>query len=456
MNNKKIVCVALVAAVILSWYMGISNIGSDSNGYEVHLRQGNEYASENLFRKAISEYESALTFEDKLDLRIKVCDTYIKALENGELSSDGNLVSMLLDTMAAYKNDSRAYENACNYFYRVCDYDELSNALITADNYGVTSESLEKVKANVRYLFETNYSNYADYIDLTNGYYIIKEDGNYYSLTEKLTTELSGCEFIAPYSSDNHTVAKRNGKVFILDSEGVRQKYLDDNIIACSGIANGCISCKIGDTYTYYNVMAEKISDSYFYAGRFCNGVAAVQKEEGKWILINKKFEQITDTVYDDIKLNSAEECVSGGIILAQKDGKYGILNVSYNDDSPESVSVSANKEFSCDNCSLPIDPVIGSNGGQVWFAYKVNGKWGYADTNGKVRIEPQFNGAKSFSNGFAAVSDGQTWDFINEAGEVVMDLGLANVGYFNSQGLCLVKFTDGFWKSIRMYFWQI
>lgn len=456
MNNKKIVCIALAAGIILSWYMGITNIGSDSNGYEVHLRQGNEYVSENLFRKAISEYESALTFEDKLDLRIKVCDTYIKALENGELSSDGNLMSMLLETMSVYKNEPIAYENACDYFYRVCDYDELSNALLTAENYGVTSKKLEEVKANVRYLFEKNYSNYADYIDLTNGYYIIKEDGNYYALSEGLTTVISGCEFIAPYSADSHTVAKKNGKVFILDSEGVRQKYLDDNVIACSGIANGCIACKIGDLYSYYNVMAEKISDDYFYAGRFCNGVAAVQKEEGKWILVNKEFKQLTDTVYDDIKLNSAEECVAGGIILAAKDGKYSILNVSYNDDSPEAVSVSVNKKFTCDNCVLPVDAVVGSNGGQVWFAYKRDGKWGYADAKGETKIEPQFNGAKSFSNGFAAVSDGQTWDFINEAGEAVMDLGLTNAGHFNSQGICLVKFTDGFWKSIRMYFWQI
>ena len=456
MNNKKIVCIALVAAVILSWYMGISNMGSDSNGYEVHVVQGNKYAEENLFRKAVAEYETALTFEDTLDLRLKISETYIKAIENGELSSDGNLVSMLLETMTVYKNKPVAYETACNYFFKVTDYDELSNALLVAENYGVTSKELDKVKANVRYLFEKNYSSYSDFIDLTNGYYIIKEPGNYSAVSETLSTALGGCEFIAPYSFDAHTVAKKNGKVFIIDSEGIRQKYLDDNVIACSGIANGNIACKIGDTYSYYNTQAEKVSGDYFYAGRFCNGVAAVQKEEGKWILINKNFEQITKDVYEDIKLNTAEECVAGGIILAKTNGKYNILNVSYNDDAPEDVSVKVNSKFSCDNCYLPVDATVSSNGGMEWFAFKQNGKWGYADSSGSVKVKPQFSLAKSFSNGFAAVSDGQTWDFIDESGKVVMDLGLTNASFFNSQGYCFVKFMDGFWTSIRMYFWQI
>jgi len=456
MKNKKIVCIALVAAMVLSWVMGISNMGSDSNGYEVHIIQGNKYAEENLFRKAVGEYELALTFEDTLDLRLKISDTYIKALENSELSSDGNLVSMLLETMAVYKKDAAAYEKACDYFFRVTDYDELSNALLVAENYGVTSKNLDKIKASVRYLFEKNYSSYSDYIDLTYGNYIIKEAGNYSAVNEQLTTVLRGCEFIAPYSFDAHTVAKKNGKVFILDSEGIRQKYLDDNVIACSGIANGNIACKIGDKYSYYNTQAEKVSGDYFYAGRFSNGVAAVQKEEGKWILINKNFEQITKEVYEDIKLNSAEECVAGGIILAKSNGKYNILNVSYSEDTPEDVSVKVNTKFSCDGCHLPVDAIIGSNKGQVWFAFKQDGKWGYADAKGSVKIKPQFLNAKSFSNGFAAVSDGQTWDFIDESGKVVMDLGLTNAGFFNSQGYCFVRFADGFWTSIRMYFWQV
>ncbi|MBQ3045598.1 MAG: WG repeat-containing protein [Clostridia bacterium] len=456
MNNKKIVCIVLVAAVVLSWYMGISNMSSDSNGYEVHLVQGNKYAEENLFRKAVAEYESALTFEDNLELRLKISDTYIKAIENGELSSDGNLVSMLLETMTVYKNEPIAYETACNYFYKVTDYDELSNALQVAENYGVSSKELDKVKASVRYLFERGYSSYSDFIDLTNGYYIIKEPGNYSAIKEDMTTALSGCEFIAPYSFDEHTVAKKSGKVFIIDSQGIRQKYLDDNIIACSGIANGNIACKIGDKYSYFNTQAEKVSGDYFYAGRFSNGVAAVQKEEGKWILINKKFEQITKDVYEDIRLNTAEECVAGGIILAKANGKYNILNVSYNDDSPEDVSVKANTKFSCEGCYLPVDATTGSNKSMVWFAFKQNGKWGYADAEGSVKIKPQFNGAKSFSNGYAAVSDGQTWDFIDESGKVVMDLGLTNANYFNSNGYCFVKFADGFWNHMRMFFWQI
>lgn len=456
MKNKTIVCIVLVVAVALAWYMGLSTVSSDSNGYENHLNAGKSFEKEQLYRKAIAEYEIALTYEDSLDLRIKIVEMNKKAIENGELSSDGNLVSMLLDTMSVYRKDPRAYEAACNYFYSVTDYDELSNALLAAQGNEVTSKALDDVKAKVRYLYERQHATYSDYIDLTNGYYVIQELGNHYSVTESFATVLSGCDFIAPYSADGHTVAKKNNKVFILSSDGVRQKYLPDNIESSSGIAEGNIACRIGDKYAYYNNQGEKVSKDYAYAGRFSYGVAAVQETSGKWILINKKFQPLSNATYEDIKLNTAEECVSGGMILAKSGGKYSIINVSYNADKPEAVSITANNSFKCDDCKLPIDAATGSNKGQVWFAFKLNNKWGYADASGKTMIEPKFADAKSFSNGFAAVSDGEKWDFINESGTVVLDLNLVNAGYFNSNGVCLVKFDNGYWVYIRMYFWNI
>ncbi|HKO35818.1 MAG TPA: WG repeat-containing protein [Pyrinomonadaceae bacterium] len=54
---------------------------------------------------------------------------------------------------------------------------------------------------------------------------------------------------------------------------------------------------------------------------------------------------------------------------------------------------------------------------------YPINegGKFGYIDEQGRVVIKPQFDDAKSFSEGLARVKMGRKWGFINQAGVLVM-----------------------------------
>lgn len=461
MKNKSIVCIVLVVGLVLAWFMGLSNASSESNGYNNHINAAKQFEKEMLYAKAINEYRNALTFKDTLDLRIKIVEMNVKALENGELSSDGNLVALLDESMNKYKKDAKIYEVACQYYYSVTDYDELSNALLIADANKVTSKNLQEIKDNIKYLYEKKYSTFPDHINLTNGYYIMKELDSQYAVDELFSSVLSKCNFISPFSADGYTVAKKDTnhagtKVFILDETSERVGYLPDEVEYSSGLSNDNIACKIGDKYSYYTVKGAKASKDYVYAGRFNYGVAAVQNESGKWMLINKNYEALTNTVYEDIKLNSAEECVAGGIILAKTGGKYIIIEVDYNDEKPEDVSIKANTTFKCDDCELPIDAQTGSNNGAEWFAFKSGDKWGYADASGSIKVKPQFALAKSFSNGFAAVSSGELWNFINEEGNVVLKTELINAGYFNSEGVCLVKYDNGYWTYIRMYFWQV
>lgn len=57
-------------------------------------------------------------------------------------------------------------------------------------------------------------------------------------------------------------------------------------------------------------------------------------------------------------------------------------------------------------------------------FPIELNGKWGYMDNSGKIRIMPQFYGAKDFSCGRAAVEVENTkdsWGFIDTRGKIVI-----------------------------------
>ena len=58
--------------------------------------------------------------------------------------------------------------------------------------------------------------------------------------------------------------------------------------------------------------------------------------------------------------------------------------------------------------------------------------KYGFIDKSGKVVIEPQFDGASNFSEGFAQVEKDDKWGFIDKNGKVVIEPQFDWVSYFS------------------------
>jgi len=80
-------------------------------------------------------------------------------------------------------------------------------------------------------------------------------------------------------------------------------------------------------------------------------------------------------------------------------------------------------------------------------------GKWGYVDKSGRFAIAPQFSEARDFSEGLAAVLDGDSWGYINRSGTFVVGPryriagsfanGLAPVSDWTNESPRYIK-TDG------------
>lgn len=54
--------------------------------------------------------------------------------------------------------------------------------------------------------------------------------------------------------------------------------------------------------------------------------------------------------------------------------------------------------------------------------AVQKNGKWGYANPQGKTVVAPQFNVAGPFAEGMAPVQKGDKWGYINSKGKFVVE----------------------------------
>lgn len=79
-----------------------------------------------------------------------------------------------------------------------------------------------------------------------------------------------------------------------------------------------------------------------------------------------------------------------------------------------------------------------------TYYAVRVDGKWGYIDQTGQIKINPQFAEAWNFTeNGLAAVKQEGKWGYIDETGKYVIEPQFDKVGDFNNDGLAVVVLVD-------------
>ena len=64
----------------------------------------------------------------------------------------------------------------------------------------------------------------------------------------------------------------------------------------------------------------------------------------------------------------------------------------------------------------------VGKREGIKYFQVMQNGKTGFRDLDGKIVIEPKFDVAEMFSEGYSAVQIGNKWGLIDETGKYIID----------------------------------
>jgi len=72
-------------------------------------------------------------------------------------------------------------------------------------------------------------------------------------------------------------------------------------------------------------------------------------------------------------------------------------------------------------------------------------------DKEGKVIISPQYEEARSFSYGYAAVKKDGKWGFIDTSGKICIEPQFQDAMDMNSKGNIFVKEND-VWQLISLY----
>lgn len=444
-SNKTLIIVAILLLNVLVVYMvGQTLLGKASN-YEIKLEEARNLAEQDLCVRAIEAYNSALGYEDTLDVRLELLNVYEKALETGEYSRSNSLYSKVAGITEVYPKEPKAYEAACQFLMKYEKYDSCAELLMKADDLYVTSPELQNILKEARYKHKVSYTTYSQISSLYDNSYLVEVDGIYNHLDADTNTMRDGNYSYASSYSEGYAfvrVGSTEGEFrsYVIDKGGVRQCYLD-GVTESSGVGMGSkdgkdcllIAGKKDGRYQYYDMTGAVVFGDYVFAGRFRNNIAAVQEAEGQWKLINAEGKPIIDKVFEDVILNEFDECAPKGMIFAKSEGKYRLYNM-------QGKQVG---DFTCDDAKPFIDTCT---------AFKSGDLWGFVNANGQVAIEPQFEDAKAFSKGIAGVKRDGRWSFINESSETVLEGDYEDVGHLFIKGKCFVK-VDGRWAVLHMYY---
>ena len=416
-NYKMLVPIVLVAFMCLSVYQLYSSTMEQNQEYKQALKNA-EYCSLHGLVDAPEHYETAL----EINKTINTYSDYVKYYISLENYKDA------IDVAERMKNDfpknSEAYDLLMSIYEKTKDYSELFNIYDETVSKNINSASIDEIYEANEFEFYDYNKRYTSVKDQTEGYYAICNEKGLWGYASASGSRVVDCKYkyAGGFSSGMAPVIDENDNLYYINSEGGKKFIFDsqENYDYLGMMVNGMYVVGYNGKYAYYNTEFKKLHGDYDYAGTYNNGTAAVKKGSD-WYLIDESGKIISDK-YSKIITDENDIACKNERVVAFKDGEYYLLNAKGR--------VVLKTDFD-DIAIIDSDNLI---------AYKKGEKWGFCNLNGVTVIKPQYDNAKSFSNGLAPVCMNNKWGYITEKGNVVIDYQFAEAYGFNAQGNAIVS----------------
>ncbi len=439
MNKTRILTTLILVFLIgggwaASYYgFGGASLSREIADYNNHIANGRNYTERGLYQLAINEYKQALTLKDSEDVRTTLLEVYqLRFEEDEDILED--YVNAAVEAADHYPNNQNFYIKAITLSVDNGSYYQANKYVEKAKAAGIESEELKKLELSVTYGFETNWNSYSMVRPYSNSYYAVKNGDMWgYVTATGSSTSNKGVDEAYSVGDNGKRLQVMNDRVVLIDDKKVVHGIFSVMPEGAGILSEEKICIKKDGKYGYYNGLGDYLFGEYEKAGAFKGGVAPVKTEEGMYF-IDAEGKKVSDTIYKDIVMNGNGVWRVRDCMLANTGNGYQIFDAENK----------AIEGFSADEVDILTEDGI--------FAFKKDGKWGFANLNGEVVIAPAFNKAMSFSNGLAAVSNGDKWGFINKDGELGIDYQFMAADYFNDASSCFVETEANNWQIITLH----
>lgn len=426
---KKLMPVIMAVLMVLSVYMLFSERLEAKNSFETFVQQARELGDTGVVMRSSKAYDDALAIKEDFDIEYERVEMFHK---NGHFNSAMEYAEQLKEK---YPKNVRSYELLLQLTREKEDYDDFFKLVKESKKRKLSSETIDKMVAEVRYVYELGYSSFDDVKIGSGGFWAVKKKDMWgyadasgsFAISNKFKTAM-------PFIGTVAAVEEADGSWYYIDTAGNKTLAPAVNgTITELGAYLELTAIAVDGKYGYYTNKYEHKFGSYDFAGNISDGLCAV-KNEDVWQIMQKTGEPLLTTEFVDVILDEKDVAVRNErLFVAEEEGKYYMINKSGNKVS-DSVYENAQLFLSKDPAAVQID-----------------GKWGFVDTEGKIVIEPQYDDALSFVNGFAAVCKDGQWGYINTANEACVDFQFDGALNFNESGVSFV--CDGEdWVPLKLF----
>ncbi len=429
-NYRKIMPIVMIFVMAISWYMMVSDSFKQQSEYKKYLTEARDYAEDGITKYAIENYLLALEIKSTSEVYKEVAEYY----KSQEKMSD--YVSWCEDFLEEYNTDVVAYECALEAYKLEEDYEACYDVLIMADKRNVTSKKIKEIRDELYYVFKVDFGSYDEVGIYSNNYCSVKTDDGWGYVDRygnlRISTKYTQ---VGTYTQSAFTsVVNSAGEAYFIDKSGSKVMVSKETYKSFGLLVDGIIAAEqTNGKYVYVNSDFENLFGEYDYASTFNNGIATVKTGE-KWKIIDTEGKQITSTEYMDVKLDEKNIAFRNNrAFVSTTSGKYIMVN--------EKGKQVGKLEFE--------DAMVFA--GEAPTAVKINGKWCFINSDGKLISDKTYEHARAYSNGLAAVCIDGLWGFIDEKEIIVIEPQFYGAKDFNEIGSCFVKVGES-WKLLKLY----
>ena len=439
MNKKKLIPILIILISAISVFYMIDSRSSYDDVYKQYIQAARNAAEEGILVDAEANYQKALEQNPSIDLVIEMGDMYLKL---GEPSDAYYWYERQIKDSYPTEPDAYAFGMkaaiACN---RVENAFQIYDAM---QKRKLVSEEADKQRSLIEYSFTlTERFQDAGPFGNMSGLAAVKTEDKWGFINKNGETKVHASFKKVGLMSEISPVIDENNEPFFIDKNGNRKinaSFFEEKdssfgkITEFLGTGEGRTLASNGSSVAFFDLESgNRLPGDYQNATISSKGVFGATKDGSTWALVNLDGTELTDYKYQEILVDLKGNPYRANALIVKDNDMYCLINENGNPISNEKYS----KAYA-----------FNDNGPA---AVKKGDKWIFVEENGQEKDLGEFQEARSFSDGLAAVELNNKWGYINLDGEVVIEPQFWNAQPLSSFGVGFVETDRGVWRLLRL-----
>lgn len=427
-NYRFLIPIILVILFATSIYVLYDANATEEQTYQQYLAEARKYRAMEIYVDAEAYYAKALDMRPSLELYKEIGELY------DLMGSQRKILDWGEEIVDAYPEAAEGYEILIRTSLAKEDYVTCYEWYDAAQKRNVTSSYISNAMQSIEWTYYLT-DRYDEALIYSEGFCPVADEGLWGFANVDGDNQVS-CKYqkVGVFSGGVAPVVDADGNAYYIDSKGNKKFVIlnVENVTELGVMINGIYALYNGTSWGFYNKDYEYLFGGYDETSALGNGYAAA-RIGNQWQLIDATGTAITDDTFDSVVQDEKTVVYRNDRFFVEKNAQYYMMDTSGN----------------CINQTAYQNADLFNNA--TYAAVMINGLWGFVDKDGKIVIEPQYQEAKSFSNGLAAVKINGKWGYIDESGELVIEASFEDANDFNDHGGAFV-FDGKYWKLLCLY----